>query len=299
MGHIIYLSVFIFELSLLAMATDLLAGHAGKIGVSAIFFGAIGGYGYALLTTRLLLHPILAIISVCIFVLILSYLCGFFLLNLKANEYLLGTFALEVGFISAVRNSDLTGGPLGIRNIPSPVDYIEMDDPTLAASIILGFSLIVSIAMLHRTLARDSPFGLRLRSARDDSRSANALGINVKVAYLIAFIIQAITSCIAGIGATVAQAYINPDSFGIELCLWVLAVVYLGGTGGKPAWMLISAFLYVALNELLALSVHDPLWVGPLQQITFNVGLILILLLRRRGLAGPALEEGPTGHLED
>jgi ABC-type branched-subunit amino acid transport system permease subunit len=125
------------------------------------------------------------------------------------------------------------------------------------------------------------------------------LGINVRRVALGAFAAQAIIACIAGIGATIAQAYISPDSFGVGLCLWVLAVVYLGGTGGKPIWMFVSAVLYVALGEILALAVSDPLWVGPLQQIAFNSGLIAILILRRRGLAGPPLEEGPLGDLED
>jgi branched-chain amino acid transport system permease protein len=299
MWYVIYLSVVACELALLAMATDLLAGHAGKTGVSAVFFAALGGYGYALLTTRLHLSPELSVAGVLLITLPLSFGVGKLLLSLRDNEYLLGTFALEVGFISFLRNSELTGGPLGLRNVPLPMGWLGVRDPSLAASIILVSSLIGTILILHTALAADNPWGLKLRSIRDDARSAQSLGINVDATLLVAFAVHALIACLVGVGATIAQAYISPDSFGVGLCLWVLAVVYLGGTGSRPVWMLTSAALYVALGELLALLIHDPLWVGPLQQIAFNGALITILLLRRRGLAGPSLEEGPLGGLED
>jgi len=72
--------------------------------------------------------------------------------------------------------------------------------------------------------------------------------------------------------------------------------VELSRTGGNPWAMFAGAGVLVVLNESSRSLGSMPELVGPIQQITLNVVLIVVLLMRRRGIAGPVIEFGPSAN---
>ena len=148
-------------------------------------------------------------------------------------------------------------------------------------------------------LGPERSWGVRFHAVRDDRDSAAALGVHPERLWGQAFILHALLASLAGIGATVAQGYIGPNSFGVNLCLTTLAAVFLSGSGARPFWMFVGTLLLVGVGEELAASTSGrPEAVGPLQQMVYHAILIAVLILGKRGLFGPVLEEGPSGGVE-
>lgn len=292
--YFIFLLALILQLSLLSQATDLLAGHIGRVGLSAPIFAGIAGYTYALTTTHLHVHPWLAVAVSLSITLLISAIIGFMLSRLNAEEFLMGTFAIQVGFVDLVKNLEITGGPLGIRDVPTPCLSSMGSDATIGSLFILIPALAFAVPSLMLALGPHSALGRAYHWIRDDYKSAIAYGIHAENLLQKAFIVHAIVAGTAGIGFVIAQTYVGPSSFELWLSLQVLTIVFLSGTGGNTLLMLIGATVMVSLIEVVNAVVADPQMVGAFQQIVFNGLLIGILIFRKRGIGGPILETGPS-----
>jgi branched-chain amino acid transport system permease protein len=296
-SHWLYLFASVLELSLMAQATDLLSGHAGRLGFGAVISAGIGAYSYALLC-GFGWNPWLGI-----FVALLVGGCtglGLFVLVIKLNgdAYLLASFGLQMALVEMANNLSITGGPLGLRNIPIPRLWIKNADSDIVAILVLLGAAIIAMLVLSTAVGSSRGLGRMVHWIRDDYLSAITAGINPNVLLGAVCVVHSLIGACAGVGLVISQGYIGPESFDLWLSLNVLTIVILSGTGGHPALMLLGSFFIVTLNETVNIFLADPSSVGPLQQVLINSILIAFLALRRRGLAGPLLAMGPSSGAE-
>jgi branched-chain amino acid transport system permease protein len=295
-GYVVFNLIVVLQLVLLAQCTDLVGGHGGRMGVASVLFAALGGYAYAISAVTLRVGPwlsvLLALFATCVSALVMGWL----FLRLRENDFLLATLAAQMGFVELANNVSILGGPLGIRNVPSPALGTILHYPALDAMWVLGPAVVICSLTLVRLLGEAGRLGRLVRWIRDDELSATAFGLPVDRLQIALFGFLALFSGLAGVGIVVAQGYVSPGSFDLWLSLTVLTVVYLSGTGGNPLAMFAGAVTLVVLNELLRSFGSMPELVGPVQQIALNVILIAVLLVRRRGIAGPIIEFGPSAN---
>lgn len=293
-GYFVFNLIVVMQLVLLAQSTDLVGGHGGRMGVAGVLFAAVAGYIYAISSVTLKVDPwlsvLLALSATCVSALVLGWL----FLRLRENDFLLATLAAQMGFLELANNVSILGGPLGIRNVPSPALRTILHDPALDAMWLLGPAVVICTVILIRLLGESGRLGRLVHWIRDDELSATAFGLPVDRIQLTMFSLMALFSGLAGVGIVVSQGYVSPGSFDLWLSLTVLTVVYVSGTGGNPLAMFAGASTLVVLNELLRSVGSMPELVGPVQQIALNLILISVLLMRRRGFAGPILEFGPS-----
>lgn len=295
MSYLSHLSVLIFQMALLAQATDAMGGHAGRIGVSAIFFAAIGGYAYAIGTVTFGLSPWIAVIFGLITVMLSALFLASLFLRLTINNYLLATLAAQMGFLELANNTDYLGGPLGITNVPIPMAISGgSNDPALAALMLLIPAAFLSNLLWIRVTGPRARFGRMIHWIRDDIDLAKAWGLPVFTLLGRVFVLHAVVSACAGIGLVISQAYVSPQSFGLNLSLSVLTVVFISGAGGRPPIMFVGVILVLLIGEALRSFGTIPELVGDAQRIVLNGALIAILLLHKHGLAGPILGHGPS-----
>lgn len=294
MSYGAYLLILILHLTLLAQATDLLAGHAGRLGFGAIISAAVAGYSYAIVTTGLGIPPILGVVVGMLCAVLVAGALGGSLLRFGRDGYLLGTFAAQMALAEVLNNVAWAGGPLGLRNVPSPLQAQGPTAPLWGSLTVLVIGFVVAVGLLSAALGRRRALGLLYHWARDDALSSRAFGVSVDRLLLRASLIQGLIGGIAGIGFVIAQGYVSPETFGLPASLAVLTTVYLSGTGGHPLVMLLGSGLLVAVTEFLALGRLPPEYVGPFQQVVIGGILVTIIGLRRRGIAGPALAIGPA-----
>jgi branched-chain amino acid transport system permease protein len=177
----------------------------------------------------------------------------------------------------------VTGGLSGLSGIPvAELFGYELASPT--AFMTVTIVLVVFVALVVICLLRTS-FGRDLRAIRDDETAAGAAGKNVTVIKAIAVAVSAALCSVGGVLYAYNIAFVNPESFTLNLSVLVMAMVIIGGAGttiGPIVGAAIIQFLPAALSWLPLPSQN----VGYLQQILYGVAMVLLMIYRPAGLLG-------------
>jgi len=134
-------------------------------------------------------------------------------------------------------------------------------------------------------LLYSSPFGLVLKSLREDEKAAEALGISPFWNFLKAF---TIASSIAGVaGALYASyvTYIDPTSFTLNESIFLVTILLLGGSGNKKGPFFGVLIMIIFPEVLRFLGLPDSI-AANLRQMIYGIGLVLLMYFRPQGIAG-------------
>src|SRR5215467_13367646 len=262
-GYILGLLTLAYYFGVFAMAWDLLFGFAGEVNFGPTFLIGTGAYTAGILD-NLYQPPI----WICLAAGALAAVAGGVVLALPALRVRGPYFGLTTlvavlmlqNFI--VVDASLTGGEIGLT-VP---DVITISD-SINYWIALWF-MAISGAILF-TLAR-SPVGLILQASGQDAVQAGALGFNVTKHKLVAFVISAFFSGLAG---AMLIFYLGTASVGTVVDIAVgVNVIIAAVLGGRRTIIgaAIGAIFLIACGELLR----------PLGQLaTFVVAAVALVVI--------------------
>ncbi len=260
-------------LALFAVATNLLLGYGGLVSFGQAVFYGIGAYTVMLgwlhwgwsFWTGFLLAPIVAAA--------VALSMGVIALRARQLYFALLTLAFtQLAFTLAQQQHEFTGGDNGVFGDVLPAwlrDERQGFMFTLAVASICCFALWRVV---------NSPFGLTLRSIRENRERMEALGVNVFLHELLAFVISAFFCAIAGVLFVVHTQSAYP-----QLLDWTKS--------GEPILMAVIGGMFSFLGPVIGAFVYT-LGQQELVQRTeywrFVLGLLLlvIVLVRPDGLAG-------------
>jgi branched-chain amino acid transport system permease protein len=224
-----------------------------------------------------------------------SLAVGAITLRLRADYLAITTFGIAVTIhLAALNMQSVTGGPFGIGFIPRPFESLA-DRPLAFGLATMGVTaaacLIVFLA-LERLAG--SPWGRVLRAIREDEAAALALGKNATRYRIQAF---AIGGAVMGLGGAVHAHFIGfiaPNNYlpGFTFQVWTMLII--GGSGSNRG-AVAGAVLVWGLWSLsgAAISIMVPAEMqaraSALQLVAIGLTLCAMLLVRPRGLLGPAL----------
>jgi branched-chain amino acid transport system permease protein len=140
--------------------------------------------------------------------------------------------------------------------------------------------------LLFASRLAHSRFGRVLRAARDNERRVRALGFPVLRFRLVAWVISAATTAVAGVLLANATWFVGPSYLSWPVSGQLIVMVVLGGMGtlwgpvlGAALFLLLEQFLPDLLDLIAAgAGEHWKLLLGPL--------LVLLALKVRRGVFG-------------
>lgn len=203
-------------------------------------------------------------------------LLGFPVLRLRSDYLAIVTLGFgEIISDSLTNLEHITGGSFGADRVPKPLpDSTTVED---ANRVILYLAILgcIGIAMLSLRL-RSSRLGRAWTALRSDEDIAQAMGINLVNAKLLAFSIGASFAGAAGMLFASRQTNIRPANFNLEVSIEVLSLVIIGGMGSIPG-VIVGAIALIGLPEMLR----------PLQQyrlLAFGALLVTMMLVRPEGL---------------
>jgi hypothetical protein len=172
---IAYLSTLVVLIAisaLVGLALNLQWGVAGLVNFGVVGFVALGAYATALLAPAFGWYgAMIAAAALCAMV---SAVLALLSIRLEENYLAIVTIGFgEVVRILLLNETWLTGGAIGIADIPRP--FVSLVSPARYDIVLLLFSLALVAVMfvLLETLVR-SPFGRVLRAVRDDATVAAA-----------------------------------------------------------------------------------------------------------------------------
>jgi branched-chain amino acid transport system permease protein len=243
-GYILGLLTIAYYFGVFSMAWDLLFGFANEVNFGPTFLIGLGAYTAGILDS--LYQPP---IWLCILAGTLAAIAGGVVLALPALRLRGPYFGLTTlvavlmlqNFI--VVAAGLTGGEIGLT-VP---DVISIDDK-VNYWIALGF-MALSGAILY-ALSR-SPVGLILQASGQDAVQAGALGFNVTKHKLVAFIVSAFFSGLAG---ALMVFYLGAASVGTFVDITIGVQIIVGAVLGGRRTILgaaIGAVFLIAMGETL------------------------------------------------
>lgn len=258
-------------IGLFAVSLDLILGYAGIASLGHTAFFGFGAYVAGLFSIQITGEPVSGLLIATIASGILGFLTSFLVLRGGDLTRLMVTLgvALVLGEI-ANKAAWLTGGADGLQGVTmNPLFGRFAFD--LFGTTAYAYSLCITflLVMLARRIVV-SPFGLSLRSIRDNPLRARAIGIPVN-ARLVA--IYSVAAAFAGAaGALLAQTtqFVSIDVLALHRSADVLLMLVIGGTGYLYGG-LAGAIAFKLLQEVL--SAWTP------QYWTFWIGAILVVLV--------------------
>ncbi len=147
-------------------------------------------------------------------------------------------------------------------------------------------------AILVASIYANSASGLALRATREDEVAASASGIDMYRHRLLALVVSAFFTGVAGALFGHSLGVLNPNSFYLGVTFITLAMLVVGGigslTGAVTGVLVLSILIEVLVRmergvELGGTNLALP---AGAQEILIGIVMILVLILRPTGLSG-------------
>ena len=266
---------------LMGLGLNIVVGFAGMLNLGYVAFFAIGAYTMAVLTsTGELGVGGLSFWTALPFAALAAVLMGILLvvpvLQMRGDYLAIVTLGFgEIIRILALSDAlaPFIGGAQGILHIPNvSIGSLEFIKPEHLYYLILAGCLL---AVFISWRLRDARLGRQWRAIREDEDVAEAMGINLVKTKLLAFTIGA---AFAGLSGAIFACKLNsifPHSFKLEVSIWVLCLIIVGGMGSLPGVM-VGAFVLIGLPELLREFAEY-------RMLIFGALLIVMMIARPEG----------------
>ncbi|MDQ8728199.1 branched-chain amino acid ABC transporter ATP-binding protein/permease [Bradyrhizobium sp. LHD-71] len=274
--------------TVLATSLNLIMGYGGLFSVAHAAFFGIGAYVFALSTIQLDAPFVVALLLAFAAAALASAVISVPSLRISGDYLMLATFAIQILATSLFLNLPITGGPAGIRNIPS-AQFFGFP-PNSRVGTLVGFVAVTAVCWYVMFEMARSPFGRVLKAIREDELATATVGKNVMWFKISAFAAGCGFAGIAGGMYASLLSFINPDSFAIYMSFTILVMVLLGGLA-NPFGGLAGALALTLLQEVLRLML--PSAVGAhVSQVLLGVILVAVVMKRPQGLLPEFASQG-------
>jgi branched-chain amino acid transport system permease protein len=266
------------------LGLNLLFGHTGLVSFGHALFVGIGAYTGAFLTVRAGIRSLEVIVLVAaVLGALAAALVG--LLCVRYVKIYFGMLTLAFGMVFytfLLKFYRLTGGDEGMQVLRPLLLGFNLDAMPKTSYLVgpyyyycLGV-LVVAAAVMWRIV--HSPFGLCLRTIRDNPVKAEALGVSVTRYRWYAFVISAVFAAVGG-------ALLGPPTGNVDptLAYWTHSgsLVFMVLLGGFASFFgpVLGAFVFIFLQDAVMSVV--PYW-----RLVFGAILAVIVIFAPGGLMG-------------
>jgi branched-chain amino acid transport system permease protein len=261
---------------LLGLSLNIVLGEVGLFDLGHTAFYAIGAYTTAILNTRmdvpvLLLLPLSALTAAAF-----AWLVTTPVIHLRGDYLCIVTIGIgEVVRLVAERDPmGLTRGANGITGIDAPSIGGFVLDSSISAYFFIWIILAVVVAGLLRL--QKSRLGRAWNYIREDETAAGAMGVDVRSAKRLAFVLGAALAGVAGNVYASKFLVISPSGFTFMESTLLFCIVLLGGLGSIPGTVLGAAAI-VVFPELFRDAAQY-------RMLLFGAALVAMMIFKPSGL---------------
>jgi len=279
-GPFVFYPVFLMKIlcfALFACAFNLLIGYVGLLSFGHAAYFGFGSYVAAYAAKKWGFTAEASILIGGLTGCILGTVFGWLAIRRSGLYFAMITLALAQMMFFVALQAPFTGGEDGLQNVPRPAilglipTTSDMNAYWLVATVFLIFFLLV-YRIVH------SPFGQVLKGIRENEPRAISLGYNVDRYKLLAFIISATISGIAGGTKAIVFGLATLTDVHFQMSGNVLLMTLVGGLGtifGPVVGSIVLTFM-----ELYLAHIAD--WVVVIRGVIF----VACVLLFRKGIVG-------------
>jgi len=288
--------VFVMKLmcfALFAAAFNLLLGYTGMLsfGHAAFLGGAAYVTGYAIKVWGL--TPEVGLLLGTAGGAFLGLIVGFFAIRRTGIYSTMITLALAQMLFFVALQAPFTGGEDGLQSVPRGMLFglIDLKNDLVLYYIVLAI-VVAAFLLIVRTV--HSPFGQVLKAIKENEPRATSLGYDTNRFKLLAFVLSAALSGLAGALKTLVMGFATLSDVHWTASGHVVLMTLLGGLGTLSGPLVGSAVVVLLENKLgevghfLAETTSID-WFNTLgESVTMVTGLIFVVcvLAFRRGIMG-------------
>ncbi len=279
-GPFLLYPVFLMKLlcfALFACAFNLLIGYVGLLSFGHAAYFGMGGYRAGQAAKVWGLTPELAIIVGGAPAAGLGAIAGWVAIRRQGIYFAMITLALAQMIYFLCVQLPFTGGEDGIQAIPrgNLLGIVPLDRDLTLYWVVAGIFLL-GFLMIHRII--HSPYGMVLKSIRENEPRATSLGYRTDDYKLLAFILSAGLAGVAGATKSIVFGIATLTDVHWSMSGEVVLMTLVGGLGTVFGPVVGAAVIVTMQNYLAELGA----WVTVIQGVIF----VICVLAFRRGIVG-------------
>jgi branched-chain amino acid transport system permease protein len=258
-------------LAVVAASWDFFTGLTGRFNFGQALFFGVGSYAAGFMNLNLKYGPVLTIPLAGAVAIAIGIAFGYPTLRLKGPYFALATliFPLIAGDLTFSLSS-VFGGEHGLYGLSSISDSYLVQ---YYGSLLLMLATVIVLIFLA-----SSRLGLALESIRDDEKAASATGMNVTNYKLMAYVISAFFTGMAGAYQAQLFKFVGPDTFSSNISFEIIAMTIVGGIA-TIVGPVVGAYILVVVLDGLGVS-------SDISVLTYGILLMAIVLAFPGGLLG-------------
>lgn len=259
------------------LSFDLLYGYMGRLSFGHLLYLGAGAYTVGLSLRYVTSNPLIAIVLGIAVACLVGMALGTITIRVTGAAFALTNLAFNrVGwFLVMSPLKSITGGEngLSIRNLS--FWYINFRNPTCR----FWFALISLLAVFFLLrIFTSSPYGVLLRSIKENEKRVRFLGYNTYFYKWITFVAAAAIAGFAGALTALNYGYVNPNTLDVHANAGVVFACLIGGSG-RLYGAVLGGIIYMLITNLLPLYFQR--W-----EFLLGVALLLIVFRFRGGIWG-------------
>ena len=257
--------------AVVAASWDFFTGLTGRFNFGQALFFGVGSYAAGFMNLNLKYGPVLTIPLAGAVAIAIGIAFGYPTLRLKGPYFALATliFPLIAGDLTFSLSS-VFGGEHGLYGLSSISDSYLVQ---YYGSLLLMLATVIVLIFLA-----SSRLGLALESIRDDEKAASATGMNVTNYKLMAYVISAFFTGMAGAYQAQLFKFVGPDTFSSNISFEIIAMTIVGGIA-TIVGPVVGAYILVVVLDGLGVS-------SDISVLTYGILLMAIVLAFPGGLLG-------------
>lgn len=255
---------------LFALSLDLILGYAGIVTLGHAAFFGIGAYAAGLLGRHGWTEPLSGLAVAGMAAGVAGYATSFIVL--RGNDLTRLMTTLGIGLLlheTANRATGITGGVDGLQDVVIGKLFGVFGFDLYGK---VAYLYVLCITFLLFVLARalmQSPYGLSLRSIRENRTRALAIGIPVETRLTNIYTFAAVMAGVAGGLLTQTTQFVGIDVLGFHRSADLLIMLIIGGSAALYGGFVGAAAFLLVQNQLSDLNPQYWLfWLGVLLVVT-------------------------------
>jgi len=248
---------------------DLLAGYTGMLNFGQLLFAGVAAYTVALIEINLKMPRPLTMLIGLLTGILSSLLIGLPSLRVRSTYFALVSFAvLLVFFRITLTFVETFGGDYGLS-----IARIFSREVLYYTSIILMALTLITLRLIVK-----SRIGMALQCIREDEETARAVGVNIQRYKLMACLISAFFTSLAGICGFYYMGHVGPEVFGMMGSFNVVIMGVVGGAGTIFGAALGAGALSVLLEFMRPIAEY--------RNLGYALLLVEVVMMASRGIWG-------------
>ena len=271
-----------------ALSFDLMYGYMGRLSFGHLLFLGTGAYCAGLFVKYASANPFGAMLGGIVAAALLGMILGPIIVRTTGACFSLINLAFNhVGFFLVLSPlKAITNGEDGFGVHAASFAFFDPGSK-IGMYLFVLFCLLAVFYLLKRVTS--SPFGIMIRSIKEDENRVKFLGYNTFLHKWLTFVLASSIAGLAGTLTALNYNYVNPNVMDVHSNVGVVFACLIGGAGNLYG-VVIGSLVYMLISNFL--PIHIQRW-----EMFLGITMLLIIFKFRKGIWGYIAEAAENRRL--